>query len=397
VPCRTPRTPAAPRRPTTGEAWRQLGIAPNDRQAQEFYLETDQIYGKGSPYSYFADLAHDQLARRTVLANDGAAIDRGDPFPAGQRPGTLEDARARLATVEKRDVTSGDPGALSFLGPGYIGDAFNTAARPEGSLATALGIQPLPEGVRRIDIPRWDTGASAAVPSPEGSNVSQTDVDAASQAGNIGTVAGRQTLSVQGAEFMDPAVDVALGRELGNAVAQALDAQLIAGTNANQQTLGLAAVTGIKSVVWTDASPTSQEFVGQTWKAYNEIAGTTGGQGTASPDEYITVMHPRRLAWSYHNPQNAQSIAPAVPDRIVPCASLRTNLGAGTNEDEVFVLSAAELPVYATSVRLLIDEESVSGNMQIRVVAYAMVGTGFGRAPGAISRISGSGLIAPAL
>jgi hypothetical protein len=76
---------------------------------------------------------------------------------------------------------------------------------------------------------------------------------------------------------------------------------------------------------------------------------------------------------------------------------VRAALGAGTNEDEAFVLLPGELPVYAGPIRLLIDAESISGTMQVRVVAYRTVATGFGRAPAAICRIGGTGLVAPSL
>jgi hypothetical protein len=46
-------------------------------------------------------------------------------------------------------------------------------------------------------------------------------------------------------------------------------------------------------------------------------------------------------------------------------------------------------------VSLIVDDESLSGSMQVRVTAYRMLATGFGRAPAAICRVSGTGLIAP--
>jgi HK97 family phage major capsid protein len=410
----------------TAEAWRKVGLWPqytNEENEARMEREREKIlrfeesedsyelrarermsvrersvYGPGSPHSWFADFIADSLEQqhRNRVAAATSSLGQTPHVLAALPLGVdVEEARKRLASVETRDVTSGDPGALSFLGPGFVGAAFNNAARAEGSLAAALGLQELPQGVRRIDIPRFDTGATAAVQNPENTAVSQTDVDAGSQAGNVATVAGRQTISLQGLEFIDGAADQALARELGLAIATAVDAQLISGSNTSGQTLGLASVTGIKALTWTDASPTSQELVGKTWAAYDQIA--NGGQGVADPDEYLTVMHPRRLAWLYSNAQNAQSIAPQVPGRIVACAGLRTNLGAGTNEDEVYVVLPDELPVYASPVRLIVDSESVSGGLQVRLVAYRYVGSGFGRAGAAISRISGTGLVAPVL
>ncbi len=364
---------------------------------------TTDTYHPGGQHSYFRDLIASELQRsheqRVFDATFGGSDARlpgalGELFAAS---GPVDEVRARLATVvEKRDVSSADPGAAGFLGPGYLGDLFNTAARAEASLARALGLQPIPQGVKQIDIPRLDTGASASVVT-EGSAVSETDVDAASQAGKIAMISGKSDLSIQAAEWMDPAFDAVIAKDLGKAIGAALDAQLIAGTNANNQTLGLVTVTGIKTAAYTDASATSQEFIAKTWAAYDQIA--NGGQGVADPAEYMTVVHPRRLAWLYANPQNAQSIAPRVPGRLVACAGLRTALGAGTNEDEAFVLLPAELPVDASSGpgSVIVDENSLSGNMEVRLVVYRAVATGFGRAPAAICRISGTGMTAPSL
>jgi HK97 family phage major capsid protein len=382
------------RRPSRAEAWSDVGIDPRDQSAQEIFLREGTPYAPDSDHSYFRDLIVDQLARQ---AAQGTVPIRDQTLATTlvTAAGGTEQARARLSTLEARDVTSADPGAGPFLGPGYLGERFNTAARAEGSLAAALGLMPLPRGVKRIDIPRFDTGASAGVQASEGAAVSQTDVDGGSQAGNIAPVSGRQTLSLQALEYPEPGFDVVLARELGAAIGTAIDTQLVSGSNAaGLQTLGLANVTGIKTVTWTDASPTSQEFVGQCWKAYNEIAGS--GEGIADPDAYLTVVHPRRLAWLRHNPQASQSIAPEVPGRLIACAGLRTNLGGGT-EDEAFVIVADELPAFASQLRLIVDVESVSGTLQVRLVAYRMIGSGFGRAPAAICRISGTGMVAPAL
>jgi HK97 family phage major capsid protein len=374
----------------SAEAWAELGIAPTDKATQDVWHREESVYAPDSSYSYFADFVAVSLEDQNP-----ARSERGERTIAPPLSIDLDAARKRLATVqEQRDVSSGDPGAASFLGPGYLGAEFNLAARAEASLANALGLRPLPPRSKRVDIPRLDTGASAAVQNPEGSAVSQTDVDSGSQAGNIATIAGRQTFSLQAFEWGDPAADEVIARELGRAIGQELDKQLVAGSNASGQTLGLANVTGIKTVTWTDASPTSQEAVGQLWKSYNEIASL--GQGVADPNRYINVVHPRRLAWLYHNPQASQSIIPAVPGRLVASAGLRTTLGGGT-EDEMYLILGDELPVYASPVRLLVDAESASSTMQVKLVAYQMVGTGFGRAPQAICRVSGTGLVAPAL
>jgi hypothetical protein len=158
------------------------------------------IYGPGGEHSFFRDLVADAMARKS--AREIADATFGDPryeaIPGVLSPianaGDLVDVRKRLATVgvadadvgvELGDVSSGDPGAVSFLGPGFLGDRFNTAARAEASLTAALGLEPLPQGVKEINIPRFETGASAAVQATEGSEVSEANVDGGTQASKI--------------------------------------------------------------------------------------------------------------------------------------------------------------------------------------------------------------------
>jgi hypothetical protein len=182
-------------------------------------------------------------------------------------------------------------------------------------------------------------------------------------------------------------MDLVLAADLGRAMGAAIDAQLVAGSNASGQTLGLATVTGIKTVSNVDASPTAQEAIANFWAGYDQIV--NGGQGAADPGSYLTAVHPGRLAFMYNNPQASQTIAPQVPGRPIACAGLRTNQGGGT-EDEAFVLLADELPVFLGPIRLVVDAEGLSGTMQVQIVASRFVATGFGRAPAAICRVSGT-------
>jgi hypothetical protein len=202
-------------------------------------------------------------------------------------------------------------------------------------------------------------------------------------------------VSVQALERSLPGFDLVLAADLGRALASALDVALVTGTNANGQPLGLVNVTGIKTVAYTDASATAQEFLSKTWAAYDQIA--TSGWGTATLGLYATVIHTRRLAFLFANAQNAQTLRPQVPGNLVPCAALRSTLGASTNEDEAFVLVPSELPVYAEPPVFVINVESLSGTLTVRIVARQAIATGFGRAPGAICRISGTGMSAPSL
>jgi hypothetical protein len=114
-------------------------------------------------------------------------------------------------------VTSAATGADSFLGPNFIGSKINSAARAEASLATALGLEPLPQGVKEVLIPRFQTGASAAVQATEGTEAAESNIDGDTQGSKIAAVAGHVDLSIQALEFGGSELDSAIAQDLGKA------------------------------------------------------------------------------------------------------------------------------------------------------------------------------------
>ncbi|HXG75501.1 MAG TPA: HK97 family phage prohead protease, partial [Gaiellaceae bacterium] len=243
-----------------------------------------EAYGPDSPHSFFRDLVTVSLAEQAAFRARAQGLPvRGDLHgtPALGRQGGradqggIDEARERLGTIERRDVSTADPGAGVFVPasgtvPAYVADLFATAAHAEARLLAALPRFPLPPAGMDVTVPRVATAPTVAVQASEGSDVSETDLDAAAQAGKVAYIAGRQDMSRQAFDRSLPGLDAVIARDMGRALAEAIEAQLVAGTNTSGQTLGLVNVTGIKTVTYTDASPTAQELVAQAWKAYNE-------------------------------------------------------------------------------------------------------------------------------
>jgi hypothetical protein len=78
-------------------------------------------------------------------------------------------------------------------------------------------------------------------------------------------------------------------------------------------------------------------------------------------------------------------------------ANIPTNLGAGTNEDVILVLRAADLLLFESVPRLRVLQEVLSGTLAVRFQLYAYSAFMAGRYPAAISTVGGTGLVAPAL
>ncbi len=356
--------------------------------------------------SWFADLLavadHEARAAAALQSPILKGQDQGPltPPPASRRGAEhgLDAVRRRLQTArelaatERRDLTS----AFDVSGaPIHVNNAFATSARAQGTIFAALNVQPLPDHGEAIKIPRITTGASVGIQSSENSAVSETDPATDVASANVALVAGQVDESRQLFERTVPAFDAVMSAELGKAIAAAVDVQLLYGTNANLQTQGLATLTGRIQVSYTDASPTPAEALSKVLSAYSQLATPTGGYGVARPADYVVILHPRRLAWFLTDDATRRILLDNF-GLIVPSAAVTTTAGAGTNQDELFIVARSEATVYAGPTEISIYPEVGSSTLTVRVQARRFV-AGVFRSPNAIAHITGSGLIAPSL
>jgi hypothetical protein len=97
----------------------------------------------------------------------------------------------------------------------------------------------------------------------------------------------------------------------------------------------------------------------------------------------------------YQATAHGQVMVPFVADGNVPI-----NLGAGTNETRIIVADFRDAILFedesAASAQLRFDQP-LSSTLQIRLVAYGCSAFASGRQPKAISVVSGTGCIVPAL
>jgi hypothetical protein len=208
----------------------------------------------------------------------------------------------------------------------------------------------------------------------------------------IATIAGQQDLSQQLLDRSDPdIVDTVFARELGRSLGTNFDTQLIGGTGSNGQVLGLRAVTGITSNAYTDASATQAEAFPVVAKTYGDVATALGGLPT------VILLHPRRFAWFYNWKDSATGAQAPLrwPTNAVQVPAIATTWGAGTNEDEIYVLATDELPIYSSPPVFRVSFNPGSGTLTARITAYQYVSALFTRRPEAIGKIGGTGFIPP--
>lgn len=204
-----------------------------------------------------------------------------------------------------------------------------------------------------------------------------------------------------------PGLDQIILADLMSDYAEQLDTQLLSGTGANGQHLGIRAVTGINTVTYTDATPTGAELLPKIYNAIERIGSLRFRQADT------IVLHPRRAAWlgkelSATFPLFQQgTLTQAVGQqdggfvtsfgglRVVIDANLSTEYGASTDEDEIYVVHTPDLILAESPLRARVFHDVLSGTLQVRLQVVAYSAFVSARQPKAITKLSGTGCKAP--
>jgi HK97 family phage major capsid protein len=351
----------------------------------------------GNEHSFFRDLAVsviDDMSRTTRGSDGRLLVELGGNIPHPVHGGA-DEARARLASVqgESRAMTTAATAGGNFVinvAPRYVADAFSEMARNTAVLAGLLPQEDLPAEGLDVYVARMTTGTSVAVQATQNTSLSNTDpVEAKSQTSPVAMIAGYVDLSLQLFEKAAPRIaDIVLARDLGRALASELDRQLLVGTGANGQVLGLNSTTGIGTTSYTAGTPSQAAAYPKIMSAAADLSVALG----VGPD--VILFHPRRSAWffSYKDSSTGELSPIRWPCRVVDTPCIPINSGAGTNEDSIWVLRTDELPICLGPVAFEIFPEINSASGTVRFSARQYAASLFGRRPEAVQKISGSGL-----
>jgi len=356
-----------------------------DRTLRRFGMPTtgrgDGEYHLGGLRSFFQDLAWSSQAAEMLGSVPPPTV------------GSVAQARARVDQVEKRDLTTSATDGGGFLGngavPGYIAAEFALAMRTHAQIASVLKHADLPASGMVVTSPRLSTGTSTAVQATENTAVSETDIVESLVSSPVGTVAGTQSVSQQ---LFDRAevgstMDLVIARDLAASLAASLEAQIVSGSGTAPQLRGLANTVGITAVTKSGAGTavTNIKAIGDTVRQAEEAFG--GEVDTL-------ILAPRRAAWIVTTLGYAPAPWP-VPNLVISSA-LRSDLGASTNEDEVFVLPSQETILHTAppTFRAVLGVTG-SGTLSMRFVASMYCALLAGRMPAAIGHSTGAEWAAP--
>ncbi|MBJ6633363.1 hypothetical protein [Streptomyces sp. I5] len=329
------------------------------------------------------------------------------------------EARDRLARhmaeerTERGDQLQRAAGTGAFAGlvvPQYLTALYAPAAQANRPFADAIRHHDLPAQGMQVNISRVTTGSEVDNQAAENTEVAEQDMDDTNLPIPVQTAAGQQTLSRQSIERGAGVESVVLD-DLFRRYNTNLDAKLL-----NQATTGLTNVA--TAVTYTDADPTAAELYPRV------IEGLAGVEETlldmASGDN-LAVMHSRRWYWM----QNAltdkwpvlsqpgivaqtlganyatsygRGVRGILPNGtpVIVDNNVATNLGAGTNQDEVYLVDRQECHLWEDpdAPMYIRAEQAKASSLGVLMVVYGYFAYTHQRYAHA-RKVTGTGLVTP--
>ncbi|MQY33123.1 hypothetical protein SRB17_10830 [Streptomyces sp. RB17] len=333
------------------------------------------------------------------------------------RNGNADAADRLRRNNEERAISTTNGAGGEFAPPMWLEDEYVKFARPGRVTANLIPTEDLPAGTDVLNVPKITGGTGVASQAAQNTGIQQTDITTSSIAAPVVTIAGGQTVSLQLLEQSPLNIDNVILSDLAAAYAQTLDTQVLSGPGTGGQLTGLTTLSGTHSVTYTSASPT----LFGAGNLYNQMANAIQ-QINASrylPPDAI-VMHPRRWAWisTQVDSQNRPAILPhdqgpfnsmgiqteqtaegavgrmfGLPvflDNNIP-----TNLGAGTNQDQILIARLADSMLFESHIRAEAFQQTYAQNMSVFVRLYNYASFVTSRYAPSIAVIQGTGLVNP--
>jgi HK97 family phage major capsid protein len=356
---------------------------------------------------------------------------QGDPQARARLERHADEVQAE-GELTSRAVSTGSFGGL--IVPQYLVDLAAQILRTGRVVANTVAGLPLPERGMTLSIPRGTVGAEVASQAIENSALINTDQDWTDLLIPVATIGGQQDVSRQSLERGYAGIDQLIYSDLTRAYHAELDRQVIAGSGASGQMLGMLNTAGI-------AQATAFAGVATAARLNRKLAGAVaaiGGVGVGLEPQ-LFAMHPRRWGaltaevddtgrplmglgagstnalavnqtpgqWSAGNnpddPRQARTVGSMQGLPIVTDANLPT--AVGTNLEDVVLAYDPRVSLLWEEgdgmPRQLRFEQTLAQNLTVKLVIYGYAAFTAGRYPQSVARVggadtaAGNGLIAP--
>lgn len=302
------------------------------------------------------------------------------------------------------DRTEGNGGY--FVPPAHLVNKYAALARAGRVYANLIGSKPLPEGCDSISIPRVKSGTAVEIQTADNTPVANADPEEDAIRADVRTLAGDTDMSLQLLEQSPINYDEVIFQDLYADYAMKLDVQVLRGTGASGQVLGVHATPGIGTVAIVGL--TVAKFYAAVADAVQRVH-----TGRLQAAQHI-AMHPRRWAWltaqldtnnrplvvpTAQGPQNSVAVFDQVtPEGFVGSmqglpvaldANIGTNYGPGNNEDVVYVQRSSDSLLYESGIRSRVLNEIGGKNLTVTLQVYGFLAFTAERYPKSTVEIGG--------
>jgi HK97 family phage major capsid protein len=340
-----------------------------------------------------------------------------DLYTAGQGGFEGDAARQRLAQSQERAATSAAGAGGELAPPLWLVEDFVALARAGRVTADQVNQRPLPDGASSVIIPKVTGNTDPAVTQTQNTTITEASFTTTSVSSGIAEITGKQTVPIALMRQSGAPIDDIIVADLAAAYAVALDSQVISGSAANGQLRGL--ITAGTTVTYTTTVP-SVVSVTAANSFYSKVLGAMSAvtAGRKLPADKI-IMTPTRWNWVLaaldgqqrplvipNGPAFNQPAVTGEPTAGGPAGTLLglpvftdpnipANLGAGTNQDVVFVLRSSDLWLWESEVESASFDATLAAQNSIlfRVLGFAAFIPH--RHQASVQVISGTGLVAP--
>jgi hypothetical protein len=346
---------------------------------------------------------------RQFLYNDAAAASRLSRHMHEERV-----ERAQQVTRAAGDTTTTNWAGLVV--PQYLTDMKAPAIAALRPFANICNHHDLPESGMSVNISQVTTASSVALQATQLTGVSATSLDDTLLTESIQTAAGQQTLSRQAID-RGTGIEETVMDDLFRRYATTLDSTLV-----NQATTGLSAVA--TSTAFTTASPNFMSTTAAD-SLYGKVLSAASGVESAllaygAPTH--AIMHSRRWYWLQ---SKVNTVWPGISQPSIPVQAggmnvagsydsgvrgvlpnglqviidnnIATNLGTGTNEDELYVVPSSECHLWEdpSAPVFIRAEQPAAANLGVLLVLYGYFAYSFRRYADGMGKVNGTGLATP--
>ena len=406
----------------------------HEERAMPAYDQVSRVTREARTYTAVNAVVGEDREEPRSFFRDTIMAERGD-WQARERI-----ARHSRETVIEGEVSTRAAGTSAFAGlvpPQYLVAEAALIARAAGPVANAIrakGGRNLPDSGMSLILPRETTGSSVAAQATENSTVSATDEAWSNLTIPVVTMAGSAAISRQSLERGTPGLDQIVWADLCGAYVSELDRQIINGTGSSGEVLGFRNTASVYQAAAFGAAATTTTFWQKLTGAINSIEAAGNNVGPAD----LIALHPRRFNWLaqqvdsqgrpiitpttggnvsmnafgtmgapgvYSGQTEGQPSTAAPLDNFqikgylfgIPCvvdANIPTNLGTGSLEDQVAVLSTRHHLLFTAAGSMMPQmvsyEATAATTLTFTMIAYGYAAYSAGRVPLATSLVGGN-------